>query len=119
MLLLVKGRVFGWCRSAVCAPPFLMRCMMLLRWWMVGVGVHGVGRGGVFRGCVVAFFVGVWVGMFFCFRASGGRLGVLPLGVPWARACGWRVSWVGCWGVLGVFWGCARGGHFSRCAHRF
>lgn len=77
----------------------------------VCMACRGVGRGGVFRGCVVAFFVGVWVGMFFCFRASGGRLGVFPLGVLWARACGWRVSWVGCGRVCG-WW-------FCLPAHRF
>lgn len=77
----------------------------------VCMACRGVGRGGVFRGVVVAFFVGVWVGMFFCFRASVGWLGVLPLGVPWARAYGWRVSWVGCGRVSG--W------RFRFPAHRF
>lgn len=63
-------------------------------------------------------FCGVLGGLFFCFCCVGvcgvfSRLGFRGAG------CGGGCFWVGCGGVLGGVLGCARGGHFSRCAHRF
>lgn len=66
--------------------------------------------------CLV--FVGVLGGLFFCFCCVGVCGVFSRLGFPWGGVWWWL--FLGrLWGCFGGVLGCARGGHFSRCAHRF